>query len=164
MMQGQRGWTTVGDLLLTELAPLVNAQYGAIYQRDTADKPLLRLLASYAGGAEVVAPEEMRVGVGLVAQCAREKRRIMLTNVPSDYIRIRSGLGQAHARNVIVLPVLFEGQTKAVIELATLSEFTPTHVGFLGQLTETIGVVVNTIEATMQTEGLLRLADWPHWQ
>ena len=51
---------------------------------------------------------------------------------------------------MIVLPVLFEGQTKAVIELATLSEFTPTHVGFLGQLTETIGVVVNTIEATMQ--------------
>ena len=85
-----------------------------------------------------------------------EKRRIVLTDVPPDYIRIRSGLGGAQARNVIVLPVLFEGQTKAVIELASLSEFTPTHVGFLGQLTETIGVVVNTIEATMQTEGLLQ--------
>jgi CheY-like chemotaxis protein/HAMP domain-containing protein len=156
MMQGQRDLTTVGDLLLTELAPLVNAQYGAIYQRDTADKPLLRLLASYAGESEAEVPDDMKIGAGLVAQCAREKRRIMLTDVPSDYIRIRSGLGQAQARNVIVLPVLFEGQTKAVIELATMSEFTPTHVGFLGQLTETIGVVVNTIEATMQTEGLLQ--------
>ncbi|MCW5793548.1 MAG: HAMP domain-containing protein [Nitrospira sp.] len=156
MMQGQRDLTTVGDLLLSELAPLVNAQYGAIYQRDTADKPLLRLLASYAGADETVVSDDMRIGGGLVAQCAREKRRIVLTDVPSDYIRIRSGLGQARARNVIVLPVLFEGQTKAVIELATLSEFTPTHVAFLGQLTETIGVVVNTIEATMQTEGLLQ--------
>ncbi|MCC2641420.1 MAG: putative Signal transduction histidine kinase [Nitrospira sp.] len=156
MMQGQRDLTTVGDLLLTELAPLVSAQYGAIYQRDTADKPLLRMLASYAGDGREDLPEDMKVGVGLVAQCAREKRRIVLTDVPSDYIRIRSGLGEAQARNVIVLPVLFEGQTKAVIELATLSEFTPTHVAFLGQLTETIGVVVNTIEATMQTEGLLQ--------
>ncbi|MGC3974466.1 MAG: response regulator [Nitrospira sp.] len=156
MMQGQRDLTTVGDLLLSELAPLVNAQYGAIYQRDTADKPLLRLLASYAGEDEALLSDDMRIGGGLVAQCAREKRRIVLTDVPSDYIRIRSGLGQARASHVIVLPVLFEGQTKAVIELATLSEFTPTHVAFLGQLTETIGVVVNTIEATMQTEGLLQ--------
>ncbi len=156
MMQGQRDLTTVGDLLLTELAPLVNAQYGAIYQRDTGDKPLLRLFASYAGEGGEDVPAEMKVGVGLVAQCAREKRRIILTDVPPDYIRIRSGLGEAQARNVIVLPVLFEGQTKAVIELATLAEFTPTHVAFLGQLTETIGVVVNTIEATMQTEGLLQ--------
>ncbi len=156
MMQGQRDLTTVGDLLLTELAPLVNAQYGAIYQHDAGEKPLLRLLASYAGENEAIVPDEMRIGVGLVAQCAREKRRIVLTDVPPDYIRIRSGLGETQARNVIVLPVLFEGRTKAVIELATLSEFTPTHMAFLGQLTETIGVVVNTIEATMQTEGLLQ--------
>ena len=96
-MQGQRDLTTVGDLLLTELAPLVNAQYGAIYQRDTGDKPLLRLLASYAGEGETLVADEMRTGVGLVAQCAREKRRIVLTDVPPDYIRIRSGLGHAQA-------------------------------------------------------------------
>ena len=98
----------------------------------------------------------MPIGAGLVGQCALEKRRIVLNDIPPDYIRIRSGLGEAQARSVIVFPVLFEGQTKAVIELASLSEFTPTHGAFLAQLTETIGVVLNTIEATMQTEGLLQ--------
>ncbi|MGE0274295.1 MAG: HAMP domain-containing protein [Nitrospiraceae bacterium] len=157
MMQGQRDLTTVGDMLLTELAPLVNAQYGAIYQRETTNQQaVLRMLASYAGGDSGQAPIELAAGVGLVGQCAREKRRIILTDVPPDYVRIRSGLGHTHARSVIVLPVLFEGQTKAVIELASLFEFTPTHVALLGQLTETIGVVFNTIEATMQTEGLLQ--------
>ena len=157
MMQGQRDLATVGELLLTELAPLVNAQYGAIYQRGAGeDRPRLQMLASYAGGGSEGVLREMPIGAGLVGQCALEKRRILLNDVPPDYIRIRSGLGEAQARSVIVFPVLFEGQTKAVIELASLSEFTPTHGAFLGQLTETIGVVMNTIEATMQTEGLLQ--------
>jgi CheY-like chemotaxis protein/signal transduction histidine kinase/HAMP domain-containing protein len=157
MMQGQRDLTTVGDMLLTELAPLVNAQYGAIYQREArGDQAVLRMLGAYAGAAGEHEGTDMAVGAGLVGQCAKEKRRILLTDVPPGYVRIRSGLGQARPRSVIVLPVLFEGQTKAVIELASLSEFTPTHLTFLGQLTETIGVVVNTIEATMQTEGLLQ--------
>jgi HAMP domain-containing protein/CheY-like chemotaxis protein/signal transduction histidine kinase len=157
MMQGQRDLATVGQLLLTELAPLVNAQYGAIYQREGGeDCSRIRMLASYAGSGGEEVPRDMPIGAGLVGQCALEKRRIVLNDVPPDYIRIRSGLGEAQARSVIVFPVLFEGQTKAVIELASLSEFTPTHSAFLAQLTETIGVVLNTIEATMQTEGLLQ--------
>lgn len=78
------------------------------------------------------------------------------TNIPPDYTRISSGLGAAYPRNLIVLPVLFEGQTKAVIELASLAEFTSTYLTFLAQLTESIGIVLNTIEATMRTEGLLQ--------
>ncbi len=91
-----------------------------------------------------------------MGQCALEKRRLLLTDIPPDYVTIRSGLGQAPPKMLVVLPVLFEGQTKAVIELASLTELTPTHLALVSQLTETIGVVVNTIEATMRTEGLLQ--------
>ena len=157
MMQGQRDLTTVGQMLLSELAPLVSAQYGAIYQIEGSNgDSRLKMLASYAREATQDVATELPVGVGLVGQCAIEKRRILLSEVPSNYVQITSGLGRAQPRNLIVLPVLFEAETKAVIELASLAEFTSTHLTFLAQLTESIGIVLNTIEATMQTEGLLQ--------
>src|SRR5437870_4758013 len=157
MMQGQRDLVTVGQMLLSELTQLINAQAGAIYHMDTAESgPCLKMFANYAYGGSSNTSAEWPLGAGLVGQCAIEPRRIHLSDIPPDYIRIKSGLGEASPRNLIVLPILFEGQTKAVIELASLTEFTKTHLAFLSQLTETIRVVVNTIEATMRTEGLLQ--------
>src|SRR5580693_1430046 len=98
----------------------------------------------------------LKLGEGLVGQCAAEKRRMLLTDLPENTISIRSGLFEAVPRNVIVLPVLFEDQVKAVIELASLSDFTASQLAFLEQLTSSIGIVLNSIEATMQTEGLLQ--------
>src|SRR5688500_3167334 len=77
-------------------------------------------------------------------------------DVPSDYIKISSGLGEARPLNIIVLPIVFEGQVKAVMELASFDRFNPTHETFLDQLTESIGIVLNTIEANMRTEDLLK--------
>ena len=156
MLQGQRDLVTVGQMLLSQLAPLINAQQGAIYQMTRSENDsYLKLLASYAHRARSLAPETFGVGEGLIGQCALEKQRSLLTDTPVDYIRVHSSLGEANPRNLIVLPVLFEGQTKAVIELASLQPFTATHVTFLEQLTQSIGVVLNTIEANMRTEGLL---------
>ncbi len=157
MMQGQRDLVTVGQKLLSELALLVNAQYGMIYQMtNTEGGPRLQTLAGYAYRDEASLSTSFRLGQGLVGQCALERRRILLHDAPQDYVRIESGLGEAAPRNIIVLPVLFEGEVKAVIELASLSPFTQTHLTFLTQLTESIGIVLNTIEATMRTEGLLQ--------
>ncbi|MGH8139018.1 MAG: response regulator, partial [Steroidobacteraceae bacterium] len=156
MMQGQRDLVTVGQMLLSELAPLVNAQQGVAYVIDAPEgEPHLKQLAVYADPNEGAAPRRYRLGEGLVGQCAVDKQRLLLADVPADSIRVRSGLLQAVPRNVIVLPVLYEGQVKAVIELASLHEFTASHLAFLEQLTGSIGVVLNTIEATMRTEGLL---------
>jgi CheY-like chemotaxis protein/HAMP domain-containing protein len=157
MLQGQRDLVAVGKLLLTELAPLVNAQQGTVYQMlsDVSDgAPALSLLAGYAIGDDQ--SKRIEVGKGLVGQCALEKQRILLTAVPPRYTRIHSSLGAARPKNIVVLPVLFEGETKAVIELASLQPFTATHLTFLEQLTQSIGVVLNTIEATMRTENLLQ--------
>jgi signal transduction histidine kinase len=150
----------VGQMLLSELAPLVNAQQGTVYQMQRPEtseetgKPALLLLAGYAHREDQ--PVRIEVGEGLVGQCALEKQRILLTRVPPDYTKVHSSLGAAPPASIVVLPVLFEGETKAVIELASLEPFTATHLSFLEQLTQSIGVVLNTIEATMRTENLLQ--------
>ena len=154
MLQGQRDLVNVGRMLLSELAPLVGAHQGVIYQLETDPLRLRRVagFADRAGGH----PETIELGHGLVGQCALEKQRFLVTDVPRSAVPILSALMQARPRNVVVLPVLFEGHVKAVIELASLSEFTDLHLIFLDQLTASIGIVLNSIEATMQTEGLLK--------
>ena len=156
MLQGQRDLTTVGRMLLSELTPLVNAQQGVIYQMGTEESAEMVLLSAFAGDGEDGHLRRLKLGEGLVGQCAAEKRRMLISELPPNTISIRSGLFEAVPRNVIVLPVLFEDRVKAVIELASLSNFTTSHLAFLEQLTASIGIVLNSIEATMQTEGLLK--------
>ena len=156
MLQGQRDLTTVGRMLLSELAPLVNAQQGVIYQMESEESGTMVLLSAFADSDPDGHTDRLHVGMGLVGQCASEKQRMLITDVPADAIPIRSGLFQSVPRSIIVLPILFEDRVKAVIELASLRIFTASHLAFLDQLTSSIGIVLNSIEATMQTEGLLK--------
>ena len=157
MLQGQRDLGTVGRMLLSELAPLVNAQQGVIYQMEGEDAGGMVMLSAFAGDGQDGHLQRLKLGEGLIGQCAMERRRMLISDLPSDRtITIRSGLVEAVPRNVIVLPILFEDRVKAVIELASLGAFTASHLAFLEQLTASIGIVLNSIEATMQTEGLLK--------
>jgi CheY-like chemotaxis protein/HAMP domain-containing protein/putative methionine-R-sulfoxide reductase with GAF domain len=158
MLQGQRDLASVGRMLLSELTPLVNAHQGVIYRIEGADTPAPQLLLVAAFADEVANGHRpaLRVGEGVLGQCVAEKRSMVLSDLPAQTVPISSGLFQALPRNVIVLPVLFEDNVKAVIELASLGTFTASHIAFLEQLTASIGIVLNSIEATMQTEGLLK--------
>ncbi|HEV2207727.1 MAG TPA: HAMP domain-containing protein [Verrucomicrobiae bacterium] len=166
MLQGQKDMLTVGKLILSELAPVVSAQHGVFYVVETPkEEPTeetehndayLKLLASYAFRNRKNVGNKFNLGEGLVGQAALEKERILITNAPDDYVQITSGLGQARPTNIIVLPVLFEGQVKAVMELSSFEKFSPIHQAFLDQLVESIGIVLNTIEANTRTENLLR--------
>ncbi|XDD52147.1 HAMP domain-containing protein [Leptospira sp. WS92.C1] len=156
LLQGQRNLVNVSKLILSELAPLVSAQHGAFFITETVEnEPSLKLLVSYAYQERKYVSNRFRPGEGLVGQCFLEKERILLTHVPGDYIKIGSALGEAAPLNIVVLPVLFEGEVKAIIELASFSSFTPIHLNFVDQLTESIGIVLNTIAASMRTEELL---------
>ncbi|MGD9980337.1 MAG: HAMP domain-containing protein [Hyphomonadaceae bacterium] len=156
MLQGQRDLSSVGRLLLSELAPLVDAHQGVIYQIISEEgEPALRLLSAYADDGENSHPMRLRIGEGLVGQCAADRRRTLISDLPENVTPIRSALFSSPPRNIIVFPVLFEGQVKAVIELAATGAFTTLQMTFLEQLTASIGIVLNSIEATMQTEGLL---------
>ncbi len=156
LLQGQRDLAAVSKMVLSGVAPLINAHHGLFYIMDEGqyDSPRLKLLSTYAYGEKV--KSEWRLGEGLVGQCAWEKKRILLTNVPDNYLAIRSGLGHARPSNIIFLPIIFENQVKAVVEMASFSLYSPIHESFLDQLGESIGIVLNTIEANMRTEELLK--------
>ena len=160
MVQGQRNLLAFSQLVLSELAPLVGAQHGVFYVNESegSERGTLKLFSGYAYRERKNVSNRFRLGEGLVGQCALEKTRILLTNVPREYIQIGSGLGEGAPLNVIVLPILCEGEVKAVIELASFSSYSEIHLAFLDQLTETIGIGLNTIAATMRTEDLLNQA------
>ncbi|HLF92678.1 MAG TPA: ATP-binding protein, partial [Planctomycetota bacterium] len=156
MLQGQRDLQTVSQQILSEMAALVGAQFGVFYTYEEvpASDEQLKLVASYAAPRDL--PPRFRIGESLVGQCAAEKKKLIIADERSEGIRITSALSEAKPENVVVLPVLFETQIKAVIELASLSRFSEVHQTFFDQLTESIGIVLNTIAATMRTEDLLK--------
>jgi signal transduction histidine kinase/CheY-like chemotaxis protein/HAMP domain-containing protein len=158
LMQGQRNLETVSQLIMSELSPAVGAQHGAFFFADhdeTGREYELSLMASYGYTKKDGLTPRFKPGDGLVGQAAREKKPIRIADPPADYIRIASGLGDSAPRDVIVIPVLFEEQVVAVIELASFTPFSAVILQFLDQLTETIGVVLSTIIANVRTEELL---------
>ena len=160
MLQGQDDLTVVSSMILSELATLVSAQHGVFYtmtsSSDDGTDAVLEMQAGYGYEERKRLSTSFRLGEGLVGQCAKEKKRILLTDVPSDYVRINSGLGNAVPLNIIVLPVMFEGSLLAVVELASFSYFSVIHQAFLDSITESVGIVLNTIQAAGLTESLLR--------
>ncbi|MEP7121440.1 MAG: HAMP domain-containing protein, partial [Byssovorax sp.] len=152
MMQGQKNLEAVSRLIMSELTPLVSAHHGAFFISSTEHGVQeLRLRASYAYQVRKSVSNSFKLGEGLVGQAALEKKPILLTNVPSDYVQISSGLGQSTPLNILVIPILFEDDVSAVIELASFQPFSQIHRLFLEQLSGSIGVVLNMIGANMRT-------------
>src|SRR5262249_54589114 len=157
MMQGQKNPQSVSRLIMSELTPLVSAHHGAFYLMESeSGGPTLKLISAYGYRPRKGLPYEFPLGHGLIGQCALEKKTILLSELPTDYIRINSGLGEASPRNIIIIPILFEGEVKAVLELASFQPFSAIHQIFLNQVSENIGVVVNVIMANTRTEKLLQ--------
>lgn len=157
ILQGQKDLEAVARLILSELVPMVSSQHGLFYINDNSTPELtFKMLAAYAYRERKNVATRFKLGEGLVGQCAYEKERILLTNVPSDYIQINSGLGEYRPLSIVVLPVLFEGRVKAIIELGSFDRFTRTQLALLDQLPEVIGIVLNSIETNTRTEELLK--------
>ncbi|MDQ3144861.1 MAG: HAMP domain-containing protein, partial [Pseudomonadota bacterium] len=157
MLQGERDLATISNLIMSELAPLVNAQYGVFYvtNRDEEDTKL-ELIASYGAERHDELKKQFVLREGLIGQAAADKRPMLMKQVPGDFLRIGSGLGSGKPANINIIPALFEDEVQGVIELASFDEFNETHQIFLNQLMETVGIVLTTIASTMRTEGLLK--------
>ncbi|MEO5971061.1 MAG: response regulator, partial [Bdellovibrionia bacterium] len=160
MLQGQKDLSTVASMIMSELAPLIEAQHGVFYINETtpnsSDDAFLKLMGSYGFKERKNLATQFKAGEGLIGQCAFEKQRILVTNVPSDYVQISSGLGESTPLNIIVLPILFENKVKAVLELASFTRFKDIHLAFCDQLSESIGIVLSSISANVRTEDLLK--------
>lgn len=157
MLQGQRNLQNVCQMILSELATVVKMQHGVFYLLNKEEEePVLKLCASYGFQERKRTSFQFQPGEGLLGQCLLEKQRILLTDVPGDYVRINSALGDTCPLNIVILPIIFENNVLAVMELASLNSFTDMYLEFLDQLAESIGIVVNTIHANSRTEELLK--------
>jgi signal transduction histidine kinase/HAMP domain-containing protein/DNA-binding response OmpR family regulator len=158
MLQGHRDLATVTQLIMSEVTPTVNAQHGAFFLAEPGQSGETELVLASAYGFTPRRSElrsRFEIGESLVGQAALERKPIALTELPPGYIKVGSGLGDASAAALLVMPIVFEDQLLGVIELAWVKPFSEINRDFLDRLTETIGVVLNTIRANMRTEELL---------
>ncbi|MEU8588531.1 HAMP domain-containing protein [Streptomyces sp. NPDC048664] len=166
LMQGRRDLEDVASLIMSELTPVVSAQHGAFFLAmslvdgrdpvaESEERYELRMLGSY-GYSMGSMPTSFRPGEALIGTAAQERRTILVEDVPTGYLKISSGLGEAPPAQVIVLPVLFEGKVLGVIELASFTKFTQIQRDFLNQIAEMIATSVNTISVNTKTEVLLK--------
>ncbi len=153
MMQGHRDLEIVAEVIMDELAPLAGAQHGTFFLTSGAGS--LRLIAGYGLRADKDAPVQYQLGQSLIGQAAKSKRSVFVSDLPADYVKISSGLGEATPAHLAILPILFEDKVLGVIELASFSEFTAVQRTLLEQVTETLGVSVNSIIANSRTDALL---------
>jgi signal transduction histidine kinase/HAMP domain-containing protein/CheY-like chemotaxis protein len=151
LLQGQRDLGEICQLIMMEISPLVDAQVGAFFLvRDDR----LTMVGGYSQAVDDP-PRAFRTGDGLVGQAAASRRVLHVRDVPQDYLAIRSGTGSTTPRAVVVLPVLFEGECLGVVELGSVTPFSPLHLTFLDRLVVTLGVAITTIQANLRTEELL---------
>jgi signal transduction histidine kinase/CheY-like chemotaxis protein/HAMP domain-containing protein len=156
MMQGHRDLEIVAELIMEELAPLMGALHGTFFLTEQeGGETRLRLIAGYGLRADKDAPIQYRIGQSLIGQVAKSKRLVVVDEIPQSYIKITSGLGEAPPANLVVFPLLFEGEVLGVVELASFSKFTPIQIDFLEQFAETLGISVNAIIANSRTDTLL---------
>jgi len=156
LLQGQRDLKTAGEAVLSNLATSIGIQVGLIYLRtDEADDSVFALKASYAHTQRKHIGNRFRPGEGLVGQCALEGKAILLSDVPDDYIVIRSGLGERVPSHILVVPIRFENVTLGVLELGSLAALEHDAIAFVEQVAESLGIAFHTIATSLRTERLL---------
>ncbi|KMJ57663.1 histidine kinase [Bacillus sp. LL01] len=147
---------SLAEKFIATLTPLMDAKLGAFYLLDGEGKgATFKKVATYADGAEDVGGEAYKLREGLVGQCAWDKKAILLEEVSENYSVVTTGLGHIKPKSIIIAPVIIKDEVIAVIEMATLTEFTKTHRQLLNKVLETLGIAITNILGRMEVERLL---------
>ncbi|MEH7524568.1 response regulator [Bacillus sp. JJ1503] len=147
---------SLGEELIRQLSHAINANLGVFYVKETNNgRPVYRKKSSYAEDGQHVGREFFYPGEGLVGQCAVEKKHYILKDVPSTYHLIHTGLGSVAPRSIMMAPVLVKDEVVAVVELASLNEFTSTHLKLLEEVLDTLGIAITNILGRMEIARLL---------
>jgi len=158
-LQSLKDMESLGETLLTSLCPMIEAALGIVYVKQVdRDSVSFKLAASYAYTERKTVSNQFKIGEGLVGQCGLEKKKIQLTEIPDDYLRIQSGLGEGTPKNIIVLPIMHNENILGILELGSLKDFSPIQIMLLDQISDSIGVLIDNITSRIQTENLLAQA------
>ena len=156
-ISGEQDVVTLAKNIITFLTTYLEMPVGVFYILENTDKDAcLKLLASYAYTQRKGVANEFKIGEGLVGQAALEKERIIVTNLPENYITIQSGLGEAIPQQLIVIPFLYENAVKGIIEIGSFQEITKIKLELLEQVMPSIGIAINTAESRTKMQALLQ--------
>jgi len=151
VMLGETELASLGNNVITEIATYLDAKVGAFYLTEDREKePVLSLLGSYAYMERKNLSNTFKFGEGLVGQSAREKKRILVSHVPEDYIKVISGLGESSPRFISVIPFLYENQVTGVVEIGFLDQPTDLQVAYLDQAMSAIAINFETVQGREQ--------------
>lgn len=156
LYQGIRDITVLSEAFIQKLAPMLEASYGVIYLRQNeGGQPSYVKIAGYAASGQYQAVSSFQLGEGLIGQCAIDKRIFLMDNLPDNHVKITSGLGVSTPRSLLVAPILVDGNTEAVIELASLHQFESKHLTLIDSLQEKFGTAITSVRSRMEVERLL---------
>ena len=150
-MRGEQDTGELAQNIITYICEHISAKIGALY---IVEKDMLSMAGSYAYQKIDERFKAFEFNEGLVGQAAREKKRILVTDIPDDYIKIESGLGNALPRHIVLAPFLFEETVKGVIELGSFREFSELDFTFLDQASDNIAIAVNSAQSRNKMESL----------
>ncbi|MGM9949565.1 MAG: CHASE3 domain-containing protein [Lysinibacillus sp.] len=154
--QGMSSITKLAQTFLSEISQRTDTSYGAFYVRETVNNEVSFVKqASFADEQALIGRENFKLGQGLIGQAAAEKRILTFKDLPNDYRMIGTGLGEAPPKQIVILPVMFEGEAIAVVELATMKEYDELQLDLVKQIIETFGLTVNSILGRMEIVRLL---------
>ncbi|RKZ79838.1 MAG: histidine kinase [Candidatus Parabeggiatoa sp. nov. 3] len=157
-LSGEQPLIKLAENAINFITPYLDTQMGACYLADD-NQQRLKMIASYAYTWRKELANEFELGEGLVGQAALERKMIIITQAPADYIYIQSGLGQSRPNAILVIPILYEGCLKAVIELASFHLLTEIQLQFLNEVMPNIGIAINTAQSRYQTQLLLQQSE-----
>jgi signal transduction histidine kinase/DNA-binding response OmpR family regulator/CHASE3 domain sensor protein len=155
-LNGLHGVESIASHYLSRTVPLIEGSNAVFYLKSEEEEEQgFRLLAAYAYKERALLPEKFMPGEGLVGQAAVEKMPILLTDVPPDYIRIRSGLGEASPSMLYVVPVLLNGEVLAVVEYASFKLLTPNQQALLDELVRNLSIILDSAMSRSRLAQLL---------
>lgn len=156
-MTGSQDLETLGDILLSKVVSLTDSNYAVFYVKDinTRGNNLYNLVSTYALQDEESVKKTIQIGEGLLGQAIIEKKAMYLSGVPSDYIRVSSVLGETNSSEIVILPIMYEGEVNAVLEIASLKSINISHHAFLEELVANLGIVLESVMGRIQLAKLL---------
>lgn len=152
-MRGVREINTLSSRIITYICRYLNMQIGKFYVKT--DSNTFKVFGSYSYSSSEGSPDEFNIGEGLVGQAALEDKIVLVQDVPADYMKIISGLGEAVPKNILIAPCMYHEEIECIIELGSFNQFTDVQLKFIEQVSENIATSINLTKAQTKMEVLL---------
>ncbi|MBK5449050.1 response regulator [Bacillus sp. TH22] len=156
MYQGVPSIEMLGKKILSGVIQKTQTSCGAFYVREEIEETVYYVKkASFADQGADIGKQSIKMGEGLIGQCALEKQSFILREIPEEFRYVTSGLLEIRPQNLLVIPILFEDEVIAVMELVSVTEISDLHQDLIQQTVDNLGLTIHSIMGRMRIQTLL---------